>query len=150
MENEGGGFMSMKFMGIPAIVWIGGAAILVYFLMKHNSQSSQPTNRTSGGGGTVKTGKTVVRSGAVRIDVNGTGVGNPQPKPPHGGFKTKSFTVPKNETLEEFGLSRHWSQDTFNDMAHFAQPSGSTYEGKTLNPDTKLKKGDKIFRQLGN
>jgi hypothetical protein len=151
MENEGGSFLTRKFAGIPAWVILAGVAALAYFLFMRN-QGQTPTNSTSGGGGSVHTGKTVVQSGAVKINVNGgTGGDNPQPKPPpHGGFKTKSFTVPKDETLAQFAMSRHWSQDTISDISNWKQPTGSTYAGQTLNPDQKLKKGDKIFRQLGN
>lgn len=150
-EEGGGGFLSQKIMGIPAIVVIGGVAILAYFILSRNKQV--PANSTSGGGGQVHTGKTVVQSGAVRINVNNNDDGNPQPKPPHkgGGGATKSFTVPKDESLAQFGASRHWSQDTLNvDMPAFTQPKGSTYAGKKLTPDFKLKKGDKIFRPIGN
>lgn len=154
-EEGGGGFLSQKIMGIPAIVVIGGVAILAYFILSRNK--AQPTNSTSGGGGQVHTGKTVVQSGAVRINVSNDG-DNPQPKPPHkhhhgggGGDTTKSFTVPKDESLAEFGASRHWSQDTLNvDMPAFKQPQGSTYAGQKLGPDFKLHKGDKIFRPIGN
>jgi hypothetical protein len=155
MDNESGGgsFLTRKFAGIPAWVILAGVAALAYFLFMRN-QGQTPTNSTSGGGGQVHTGKTVVQSGAVRINVSGGDGGDePQPKPPPhpgGGFKTKSFTVPKDETLAQFAASRHWSQDTIADISHWKQPKGSTYAGTELNPDQKLKKGDKIFRQLGN
>lgn len=151
-EEGGGGFLSQRIFGMPAIVVIGGVAILAYFILSRNKA---PAASTSGGGGQVHTGKTVVQSGAVRINVSNDG-GNPQPKPPHkkpgpGGGATKSFTVPKDESLAQFGASRHWSQDTLNvDMPAFKQPQGSTYAGQKLSPDFKLKKGDKIFRPIGN
>jgi hypothetical protein len=155
METEGGSFLTRKFAGIPAWVLLAGAAAIAYFLFMRNSGST-PTNSTSGGGGQVHTGKTVVQSGAVKINVvGGDGGEEPQPKPHHhhkggGGFKTKSFVVPRDETLAQFAASRHWSQDTIADISGWKQPAGSTYAGQTLNPDMKLKKGDKIFRQLGN
>jgi hypothetical protein len=153
MDNEGGSFLTRKFAGIPAWVILAGVAALAYFLFMRNSGSSTtPTNSTSGGGGSIRTGKTTVQSGAVKINVTGgDGGAEKQPKPPHGhGFKTKSFVVPRDETLAQFASSRHWSQDTMADMANWKQPTGSTYAGQKLSPDFKLKKGAKIFRQLGN
>lgn len=153
MDNEGGSILTRKFAGIPAWVILAGVAALAYFLFMRNSSSTAPANSTSGGGGTVHTGKTTVEKGAVSINVSGGTGGdhNPQPKPPpHKGFKTKAFTVPKDETLAQFAASRHWSQDTIFDISKWKQPKGSTYAGTELNPDQKLKKGDKIYRQLGN
>src|SRR5580704_3058239 len=82
MDNEGGSFLTRKFAGIPAWVILAGVAALAYFLFMRNSGSSTaPANSTSGGGGQVHTGKTIVQSGAVKINVSGgDGGDNPQPK----------------------------------------------------------------------
>jgi hypothetical protein len=151
MDNEGGSFLTRKFAGIPAWVIMAGVAALAYFLFMRNSSSSTPTNSTSGGGGQVHTGKTVVQSGAVKINVSGGDGGDEkQPKPPphKGGGKTKSFVVPRDETLGQFATSRHWSLNTINAMASFKQPKGSSYAGQELRPDTPLTKGSTIFRQI--
>jgi LysM repeat protein len=53
---EGGGsFLTQRFYGIPAIVWLGGAAILAYFLFFRN-KSGAASPSSSGGGGTSTTG----------------------------------------------------------------------------------------------
>lgn len=151
MENEGGGFLSQRFMGIPAWVFLAGAAILAYWYFSRNS-SSTPT--TTGGGGSVKTGRTTVQSGAIRINVGGgdsdlSVPGNHQPKPPtkYTG-PLKAITVPKNENFTDLAGSRNWSEETIGDVEALVQPKGS-FKGQKLRPDTQLKKGDVIYRPIG-
>ena len=150
MPNEGGNFLQR----IPVWVWVGGAAVIAYFLFFRNSSSSnQPS--TSGGGGQVTTGATTIKKGAVNVSISQDSGGGPdkdtnsQPGPPPPPSQdTKSFTVPKNETWGQFGASRHWSENTLNELDQFTQPAGSTYAGKILNPDSPLKKGDTVFRPI--
>jgi hypothetical protein len=153
METEGGNFLTRKVMGIPAWVFLAGAAAIAYFLFMRNSSSTTPTNSTSGGGGSIHTGKTVVEKGAVNIRVN-DGTGNDgkthQPHPPHPrGHGTRSLTVPKDETLGQFGESRNWSADTLQEVTQLKQPKGTTYAGQKLALNFKLKKGDKVARPYG-
>lgn len=152
MEGEGG-FFTRKVGGMPAWVWLAGAAVVVYFLMSRKS-AGNPT--TSGGGGQITTGNTRVDKGAVSVTINARGAGggddddNPQPGPkPPPLNKTKTFTVPKDETFGQFGESRNWSEDTFDALQNFTQPKGTTYAGKTLPLSQKLKKGDKVARPIG-
>lgn len=149
-QGGGGSFLTQKWLGLPAIVWLGGAAVLAYFIMSRSS--STPANSTSGGGGQIHTGKTTVQSGAVRINVNANDDGNPQPKPPHhhhGGGGTKTFTIPKDETVGQFGEGRNWSSDTLQEVTQMKQPKGTTYAGQKLALNFPLKKGDTIARPYG-
>lgn len=146
MEGEGN-FFTRKVGGMPAWVWLAGAAVVVYFLMSRQS-SQQPT--TTGGGGSITTGSTKVAKGAVTVTVNaGEGQGdNDQPSPTPEKFKKlRTLTVPKNETLGQFASSRHWSEATIDDVAQLTQPKGTTFAGKKLSSlNLRLKKGDKIAR----
>ena len=65
-----GGILTRKFAGIPAWVILGGAALLAYFYFSHKSAAAQTQGlKTTGGGGSAKTGKVVVQKGAVSINV---------------------------------------------------------------------------------
>jgi len=150
---EGGGFLSQKFMGIPAWIFLAGAAVLAYLYFSHQNQA--PANMTTGGGGSVRTGNVKVEKGAVRINVNGSGadVDNPQPKPPHGGKgytgPWKAITVTQDESLTDLGQSRHWSDETMGDIEAVTQPKKSSLAGKMLTADTQLTQGQTIYRPIG-
>jgi hypothetical protein len=154
MEGEGN-FFTRKVGGMPAWVWLAGAAVLVYFLMsRQSSAANRPT--TSGGGGTITTGPTRVAKDAVKVTVfagrRGDGdeetTDNDQPgHKPESFKKLRVITVPKNETLGEFAASRNWSEATIDDLGQFEQPKGTTFAGKKLSSlGMRLKKGDKIAR----
>lgn len=65
--EQGGNFLTKKIMGMPGIVWLGGAALLAYFLFfRKGSSSSSGTSGTSGTSGET--------SGAVTFN-QGTGQG---------------------------------------------------------------------------
>lgn len=67
-----GGFMSRKFLGIPAIFWLLGAAILAYLYFRNKSASSSGTGATStGGSGQSTTGDITFQPAAETIDVQG-------------------------------------------------------------------------------
>jgi hypothetical protein len=147
MEN-GGNFFTTKYFGIPGWMILAGVAVIGYMLLR-NKSGSTPTNQTTGGGGSVKTGATTVRKGAIVINVKqGEGGHNPQPGPNPGGFgEYKSISVPKNMTLDALAKYMHWDPDTLSDIEGSPQPSG-TYEGKTLTGKQKLKAGDTIDRPI--
>jgi LysM repeat protein len=65
--STGGNFLTQKYFGMPGIVWLGGAALLAYFLFfrKSGSGSSGSSGTSSGSDGT---------SGAVTFN-QGTGQG---------------------------------------------------------------------------
>ena len=63
-----GGFMTKKFMGIPAIVWILGAVLLAYLYFRHSSSSGSASS--SGGGGTPTTGNISLSPGNTSVTVN--------------------------------------------------------------------------------
>jgi LysM repeat protein len=63
--------MTQKFYGIPAIVWLGGAAILAYFLFFRNKSSSAAAPSSSGGGGTSTTGNITFTPPQVNVPVSG-------------------------------------------------------------------------------
>lgn len=120
-EGGGGGnFLTQRYMGIPAVVWMAGAAILAYFLFFRNKGgSSSPSS--SGGGGTSTTGDitftppptqiTVPTDGASPVNTNTgstssdpsnqginpgqpslSGVINPQPSPNMPGRSATTTT----------------------------------------------------------
>jgi LysM repeat protein len=68
-SSGGGSFLTTKYMGIPGIVWLGGAAILAYFLFFRNKSSSSQGSSSSGGGGTSSTGDITFTPPANRIQV---------------------------------------------------------------------------------
>lgn len=86
--QQQGNFLTRKYGGIPGIVWIGGVAIIAYFLFFRNSSSSG--NSSSGGGGQSTTGDITLQPGTETIDLSGqtsgtTGVDNPAPVTDNNG-----------------------------------------------------------------
>lgn len=68
-----GGFFTQKYLGIPGVVWLAGAAILAYFLFFRNKASGGGAGGTStGGGGTSTTGDIQLQPGTETIDLTGT------------------------------------------------------------------------------
>lgn len=65
----GGSFLTQKYMGLPGIVWLGGAAILAYFLFFRNKSSSSSSPSSSGGGGTSTTGNITFTPPATQVTV---------------------------------------------------------------------------------
>lgn len=121
MPDEGGagatasGIMGGKILGIPSIVWVGGIALIVYFLFFRNSSSGTSSSSggsagtPTGGSGTITTGATTIDSGAVQVSVSGansspqaavgsaqSGTGastaQNQPNPPTTGTSTTAST----------------------------------------------------------
>lgn len=83
--------LTRKFAGIPGWVILAGVAVIAYLYFKHQSGgglfgSSGGTNaplKTTGGGGSAKTGKIIVKPGAVQIRVSQTpDQDQPTPTPP--------------------------------------------------------------------
>lgn len=155
MENEGGGgFMTRKFMGIPAWVFLVGAAAIAYYMFSRNK--TPVSNSTSGGGGSVRTGNTKVQTGAVRINVSGGTGGDEdkdhdkQPKPPHkhhghgkggaGDEALTSITVHRAGTLEQIADNRGWGADFLKDVENL----------NNLKSGSKLKKGQHLRIPKGN
>lgn len=71
-ESGGGGpaapsFMSKKFMGIPAIVWLIGAVLLAYLYFRRGSGGAS----SSGGGGTSTTGDISIAPATTTLNVKG-------------------------------------------------------------------------------
>lgn len=69
--SAAGGFMSRKYMGIPAVVWLAGAAILAYLYFRNKSASSGGGATSTGGGGQSTTGDIAFQPAAETIDVQG-------------------------------------------------------------------------------
>lgn len=94
-QQPGGGFMSRKFLGIPAIVWLLGAVFLAYLYFRNSNKASGASGMSSAGSGTSTTGNVQVTPGPGQtINVNtqyGPKAGgpprhrtpNPQPHPKH-------------------------------------------------------------------
>lgn len=70
----GGSFLTAKFLGIPALVWIAGVAAIAYWLYYRNSAASGgAASSTAGANDTLTTGDTTVDSGAVSISIDASG-----------------------------------------------------------------------------
>lgn len=67
-----GGFFTQKYLGIPGVVWLAGAAVLAYFLFFRNKSSSGAGGTSTGGGGTSTTGDITLQPGTETIDLTGT------------------------------------------------------------------------------
>lgn len=67
-EGDGGGgsFLTRKFAGVPAIVWLLGATLLAYLYFRNKSGGSASS---TGGGGTPTTGDISVTPGTTTINV---------------------------------------------------------------------------------
>jgi hypothetical protein len=137
MPNEGGGIMGSRILGIPTIVWIGGVAIVVYFLFFRNSQAGQ-TGSATGGSGTVTTGNTTLQQGAITIDV-AQGGGRVKKKLPTKKQGWMWFTPTKSGTLSDLVADEKW-------------PKTSLAEIEALNSfkaNQEIKAGTKIKIPLG-
>lgn len=99
----GGGFMSVRWFGIPAPLVIAGGVVLVYLLF-FRGRSGGGGSSSAGGPDTLTTGDTTVGSGAIQVTVNAGGSGdasdtdegsddNPQPNPPPPS-RGSTVTVP--------------------------------------------------------
>jgi hypothetical protein len=91
---EGGqSFLTMKFMGIPALVWVAVVAGVAYWLYSRNASSTAAAGSSSAGSSdTLTTGNTTVDTGAVSISIDASG-NSDQPTPPVTG-KATTVTVP--------------------------------------------------------
>ncbi|HEV2352861.1 MAG TPA: hypothetical protein VGR89_01350 [Puia sp.] len=68
--SNAGSILTRKFAGIPAWVILLGAAGIAYLYFSHKNAAAQTQGlKTTGGGGTARTGKVVVQRGAVSINV---------------------------------------------------------------------------------
>lgn len=91
METEGGGFLTQRFFGIPAWVFLLGAAALAYwYFSRQGGIGGGGASSSAGSNDTLTSGNTTVDTGAVQVTVN---TGNTQPGPPSRG-KTTTVTVP--------------------------------------------------------
>lgn len=71
--GSGNNPLTRKFAGIPGWVILAGVAVIAYWYFSHKSAASTAAGiKTTGGGGSASTGKTVVRKGAVTINVKQT------------------------------------------------------------------------------
>lgn len=69
--SAAGSFMSRKYLGIPAVVWIAGVALLAYMYFRRKSTASGGGATSTGGGGTSTTGDIAFQPAAETIDVQG-------------------------------------------------------------------------------
>ena len=88
VASGGENFLTKKYAGIPGWVILAGIGVLAYLYFTHSQKSSQAAGspKTTGGGGTSTSGKTVVKKGAVTINVKQSPADDndqPEPKPPH-------------------------------------------------------------------
>lgn len=116
-EAQGeGNFLTRRIAGMPAFVWVGGAALLAYLLFFRGARSSG--NSSSGGGGTSTTGDVSFTPGTTSVTITGggtangpvatgtTGTHNPQPKPVPPPRKKivavthRTYTVKTGDTLK--------------------------------------------------
>lgn len=94
-----GGFMSRKFLGIPAIFWLLGAVLIAYLYFRNRSGGGTTGATSTAGSGQATTGDISIAPATTALNVksqfgpNQNTVNpkvpprhrthNPQPKPPH-------------------------------------------------------------------
>lgn len=119
-QGSGGNILTNKYFGMPGFVWLGGAALLAYFLFFHNkgsSSTSTPATGTSGStsgetGGTINfVNPTPVNNNSGGTSPDGSnnpgqgsqsGTPNPQPTPatpPSTTSTTTSGTTPAQNNV---------------------------------------------------
>lgn len=167
MPEGGGGenFLTKKFFGIPAIVWVLGAVLLAYLFFRSKSGSSGAAS-SSGGGGTSTTGNISLKPPTTTITVNqqyGKALRhiaeapkhrtpNPQPKPQPKPTKkvtqvTKHvYTVKAGDTLASVARKYHIS---ISKLAHanvyVPGEAAGKKPGTTLGTEAGLKTGQKLI-----
>lgn len=87
----GGSFFTQKFMGIPAMVWLGGIVIVGYLYFRNRSSSGAASS--SGGGGTSTTGNITLTPGATNINIPAANPGGGTTGPTGGRGGGKSLYV---------------------------------------------------------
>lgn len=65
-----GGFMTRKFLGIPAIFWLLGAVLLAYLYFRHSSTSASGGATSTGGGGQSTTGDITIQPSSNPLTIN--------------------------------------------------------------------------------
>jgi hypothetical protein len=115
-STGGGNILTNKYFGMPGFVWLGGAAILAYFLFFRNKSSSSTAATPSSGSTSGETGGTINFTNPVNntdgsTSPNGTntpgqggqtGTPNPQPTPvpnPSTGTSTTTSTTPATNNV---------------------------------------------------
>lgn len=103
------GFMSRKFLGIPAIFWLLGAALIAYLYFRNRSGGSATGATSTAGSGQSATGDISISPATTNFNVKAQygpntttatqnvpkiappkhKTHNPQPKPPHKPTKKK-------------------------------------------------------------
>lgn len=163
----GGGFMSKKFLGIPAVVWLIGAAILAYLYFRNSSSSGSSGTgaSSSAGSGQSTTGDITFTPGTSTVEVQGntnpstqqnttqttnnSGTPNPQPtpnpKPPTKSStgQMKSYTVKKGQSLDE--IAKQFGIDAaclaHNNVYVKGEVPGNKKVGRPLGTGAGLKTG---------
>lgn len=69
-DPGGGGILRQRYLGIPGVVWLAGAAFLAYFLFFRNKGSSGGGTSSSGNGQST-TGDISLTPGTTTIDLTG-------------------------------------------------------------------------------
>lgn len=125
-QPQGGSFMSRRFLGIPAVVWLIGAALLAYLYFRNQSSSSTGGATSTAGSGQSTTGDITFTPGTSTVEVAGTNTPStnntqqntqqttnnsatpnpqptPNPKPPTKSTTTtmKKYTVKKGQSLSQ-------------------------------------------------
>ncbi|MGH9207788.1 MAG: PASTA domain-containing protein [Acidimicrobiales bacterium] len=134
--------MTMRFLGLPAIVWIGAAAVVAFWWFSRQSGGSAgQAGSATGGSGTIDTGATTIDSGAVQITVS-----QGQPQPPVTGTKGGHSVAVPNVTGQRVILAqRKLAGAGFRSKAPPLQ-KGKTMvvTGETPKAGTKAPKGSLI------
>lgn len=130
--TSGGGILTRKFAGIPAWVILGAAGLLAYWYFSHQSSTAAQTQglKTTGGGGSAKTGKVVVQKGAVSINVRQTPNGdedNPQPGN-HPPPRHKQQSVPKDLHAVTVNQAKEYREEVRDPEIYVKPKGGKTQE----------------------
>lgn len=119
-QGSGGNILTNKYFGMPGFVWLGGAALLAYFLFFRNKSTTAAATPASSGSTSGETGGTInfvqPQSAPVNTSTGGTsptgtnnpgqgsqsGTPNPQPTPstpPSTTSTTTSSTQPAQNNV---------------------------------------------------
>lgn len=126
-QGGGGNFLTQKYMGIPGVVWLGGAAILAYFLFFRNKSSSSGTTPTETGG----TINLNVPTGSGYRGFN-TGLGSTASNPANNGINPGQPQVSGAINPQPTPVAPSLTANMVTNQQVAAKPATTTYTSYTV------------------
>jgi len=148
--SSGGGLgatLKSKWGPLPVWGWLAGitAILLAWFLWEQHKNPSAATDTTAA--------PNPADAGQPGVVVINQDTGGQAPAPPvtppttpetKANGTTRGITLTQNETLEQLAKQRHWTPETLKRVEQMNVTQG----GGTLDPNTKLRKGQTILRPI--